>query len=387
MSTTLQDIDNLTKDYCGNYSTGTAKSDVRYRAINRAIEFGKRVLTTPNDEDVFSFWYSDDQLFYDLPAKFLEALELKYNNPLANRNDNKWDYFDYPSVLQNAGGSRRNRWSVTNINGRKQLVVVGYNGLQGQTLLTMDSTDDVTAEDDAASLELNTLTRYEGVGALQFDLSNATGIGTIVFSGLNLDLEELFERSGFLKFFLFAATGSSIDDITLRLTSSVGNYYTMNVTVADDGTAFASNEWQKIGFHTEDAVTTGTPDVNAITEISIEFDTNAALVDVLIDQLFTAFPERMDLVMLSNIKGTAADGTTEKSVLDSGDDILNFSEDYDDYADLVAQRAAINMWPQLRGDKEQYILLKQDFNDNLKTFARRWPRKRVQGVFRHSLRR
>lgn len=388
MSTTLQDIDSLTQDYCGNYSTGTSRDDVRYRAINRAIEWLKRVISVPNDEDVYSFWYSDDQMFYDLPAKFAEALELKYHNPLSNRNDNKWDYFDYPTVLQNAGGSRRNRWSVTNINGKKQLVVVGYNGITGQTLLSMDSLTNVAASGSASGLALNIITRYEGTGSIQFDIDSA-GVANIVFSNVNFDMEELFERSGFLKFFT-KMTDSRMDSIALQLRSSVGNHYTLTTTTADDGTAFIANEWQKIGFQTEDAVPTGTPDLKSITQVTISFDPNAAMTsaaDFLIDQLFTSFPEQMDLVMYTNIKGTDTTGLTEKTELTLPTDILLFSGDYDDFADLVAQRAAINLYPQLRGDKEAFILFKQDFNDNLKTFGRRWPRKRNQGTFRHSLKR
>lgn len=388
MSTSLQDIDNLVQDYCGNYSTGTSRDDVRYRAINRAIEYLKRVIAVPNDEDIHTFWYTDDQMFYDLPAKFAEALELKYHNPLSNRNDNKWDFFDYPTVLQNAGGSRRNRWSVTNINGRKQLVVVGYNGITGQTLLTMDSITDVTVGGSASGLALNTITRYEGTGSIQFDI-DSTAVADIVFSNLNLDMEELFERSGFLKFFT-KMTDNQIDSITIKLLSSVGNYYTIIATTADDGTDFVADEWQKIGFNTEDAVATGIPDLTAITEITFEFDPGAGFVsaaDFLIDQLFTAFPEQMDLVMYTNIKGTDSTGVTDKTELDTPTDLAIFSDDYDDFADLVAQRAAINLYPQLRGDKEAMILLKQDFNDNLKSFGRRWPRKRIQGTFRHSLKR
>lgn len=388
MSTLMQDVDSLTQDYCGNYSTGTARDEVRYRAINRAIEYSKRLLSIPNDEEIHTFWYTDDQFFYDLPAKFSEALQLKYHNALSNRPDNVWDYFDYPTVLQGVGGSRRNRWSVTNINGRKQLVVVGNNGLSGQTLLTMDDIDDVTAEDDASGLASNVITRYEGTGSVQFDIVNSSGVASIVFANQNLDLEQLFERNGFLKFWAFM-TDSNIDSIALKLQSSVGNYYTITATTADDGTEFAANDWQKIGFHTEDAVATGSPDLTAITQIKFEFDLGAGFTsaaDFLIDSLFTAYPEQMDLVMLTNIKGTSS-ALVEKSELTEPDDILLFSGDYDEFADLVAQRAAINLWPQLQGDKEQYILLKQDFMDNLKTFGRKWPRKRVQGTFKHTLRR
>lgn len=389
MSTTLETVDLLCKDYIGNYSTGTLRDEIRYRAINRATEYVKRVIGIPNDEEIYTFWYTQDQFFYDLPAKFMEGLQLKYNNPLSNRPDNIWEYLDYSNVLQGVGGVRKNRWSITNINGKKQLVVVGYTALQGQTLLTMDSVTDVTVSGDASGLAVNTVTKYEGTGSISFDITNSGGTASVVFSNLNFDIEELFERNGFIKFY-HNISDNTIDSIALRLQSSSGNYYTITTTTADDGTAFAENEWQKIGFHLLDAVATGTPVLTGITEIRLTYDlgsgfTSAA--DFLIDQLFTAFAEKMDFVMYTNIKGTDSTGVTEKNELTAPEDLFNFTDDYDDYADLIAQRAAINLWPQLRGDKDQFMLLKQEFNENLRTFSRRWPRKRLQGHFRHQLRR
>lgn len=389
MTTTLQDVDILTKDYVGNYTTGTLRDSVRYRAINRSIEYCRRILGIPADEDIYSFWFTEDQIFYDLPSTLREVLYLKYNNKDANTIHNVWEYFDYPHVLQGAGGKRRNRWSFTHINGKKQLVMVGYNSLQGQTILPMDNTTDTTAEDDASGLVTDSVIKYQGSASLAFDITNSAGVATISFTGLNIDLDELFKRHGFLKFFAYM-TDNDIDSIALKLQSSSGNYYTITTTVADDGSAFALDEWQKIGFHTDDALATGTPDLTGITQIDIEFDLGAGFVsaaDFRIDNLFSAFAEKMDLYHLINTKGTDSTGATAKTELNQPDDILYYSDDYDEYTDLIAQRAALTLWPQLRGDKEQYMLQKREFNENVKTFARAWPRRRVQGSFRHQLRR
>lgn len=389
MSTILNDLDLLVQDYIGNYSTGTLKQDVRYRAINRAIEYCRRLLGIPADEDIHTFWYTEDQFFYDLPSSFREALFVQYNNKLSNTLDNKWDYFDYPHVLQGLGGVRQNRWSVTHINGKKQLVMAGYNGIQGRTLLTMDSTTNWTASDDASGLTTDTNVKYEGAASLSFDITNSAGVATLTRTGLNLDLKELFERNGFLKFLVYM-TDKTIDSIAIKLQSSSGNYYTLTATIADDGTAFAEDVWQKIGFHTINAVQTGTVDLTKITQVSIEFDLGSSFVsaaDFRIDKLFAAYPEKMDLVHLINTKGTDATGVTSKSELSVDTDILYYSGDYDEYTDLIAQRAALVLWPQLRGDKEAMLILKQEFNTNLKSFARAFPRKRVQGQYRHNLRR
>ena len=387
--TTLGDIELLTKDYVGNYSTGTSKQDVTYRAINRSIEFNKRMVGLPNDEDIYSFYFSADQLFYDLPAKVSEGLYLMYNNKLANTRGDKFEYFNYPEILQGAGNTPAKKWSLTGINGKKQLIVSATNKYGGVTLFNLDDVTGWAASNDASDLSLDTTFKYEGSGALSFDITNSAGTATITKTGISLDLQDLFDKFGFIKFQSYMSD-NNIDGITLKLQSSSGNYYIITVTVADDGTAFVEDEWQKIGFDTQNAVAVGTPDLSAITELSIAYDLGTGFVsavDFRIDNIFTTYPDKLDLIHLSNIKGTNAAGTEEKTTLDTATDILYFADDYDDFADLIAQRAAINLWPQLLGDKEQYQLLKNDYKTNLKSFARRWPRKRVQGSFRTSLRR
>ena len=389
MSTLLSDIDVLTQDYVGNYSTGTTKDDIRYRAINRSIEFNKRMVGLPNDEEIYSFYFSADQLFYDLPSKVSEALYLMYNNKLANTRGNQFEYFNYPEILQGAGNTPANKWSLTGINGKKQLIISASNKYGGVTLFNLDTIAEWAASDDASGLAVDSTFKYSGAGSMSFDITDSAGVATLTATGLNLDLQDLFDKYGFIKMQSWM-TDNDIDDISLKLQSSSGNYYTITITLADDGTAFIQDDWQKLGFDTQNAVATGTPDLTAITQISIEYTLGASFTsatDFRLDSIFTTYPDKMDLIHLSNIKGYAADGVTEKTTLDTATDILYYSDDYDDFTDLIAQRAAINLWPQLLGDKEAYQLLKNDYKTNLKSFARRWPRKRVQGSFRTSLRR
>jgi len=385
----LSDIDLLTKDYIGNYSTGTSKEDIRYRAINRSIEFNKRMIGLPNDEDIYSFYFSADQMYYDLPAKVSEGLYLMYNNPKANTRDNKFEYFNYPEILQGAGNTPANKWSLTGINGKKQLIVSASNKQGGVTLFNLDTISEWTASDDASGLTVDGTFKYSGAGSMSFDIADSAGVATLTASGLNVDLKDLFDKYGFIKMQSWM-TDNDIDSIALKLQSSPGNYYTIAITIADDGTAFIQDDWQKLGFDTQNAVAVGTPDLTAITEFSVEYTLGASFTsaaDFRLDSIFTTYPDKLDLIHLSNIKGTNAAGTVEKTTLDTSTDILYYSDDYDDFTDLIAQRAAINLWPQLMGDKEAYQLLKNDYKTNLKSFARRWPRKRVQGSFRTSLRR
>lgn len=388
MSTTLSDLRVLTRDYIGQYSTGSAKDDQIDRAINRGIERVKREIGIPADEDIWTFWYTQDKLFYNLPSTFREGLYVQYHNKNANTLGNMWDYLDYPTVLQKAGNERSNHWSFTHINGKKQLVMVGYNGQQGRTLLTCDTTDDTAASGDASNLTADTITKVEGSASLNFDITDSSGTATITFSNLDIDLEDLFEKNGFLKLYAYM-TDNDIDDVTLKVQSSSGNYYTIVATQNDDGVDFVQDEWQKIAWDTQDKVAVGTPDLTSITTIEVSFGLGSGFtsaVDFRIDNLFSVYAEKMDFVHYTNAKGTDSGGTA-KDPLDAPDDILYYSGDYDEYTTLVAQRAAIYLWPQLRGDKEAYMLLKREHREELKVFARAYPRKRRQGQFRHSLRR
>lgn len=388
MSTTLSNVRELTRDYIGNYSTGSAKVDQIDRAINRSIERIKRDVGLPADEDIYTFWYTQDKLFYNVPSTFREGLYVAYNNKNANTNANQWDYFDYPTVLQGAGGQRHNRWSFTGINGKKQLVMVGYNGQTGNTILTCDTTTDVAASGDASGLAIDTITKVEGSASLSFDITDSTGTATITFSNLNLDLKDLFDKHGFIKMESYMSD-NDIDDVTIKVLSSTGNYYTIAATLNDDGIDFVQDEWQKIAWHTDDKVAVGSPDLTAITEIAVSFglgSTFTSAVDFRIDNIFTAYAEKMDFVYFTNAKGTDSAGTA-KTELNSEDDILYYSGDYDEYTTLIAQRAAIYLWPQLRGDKEAFLLLKGEHKEEIKSFVKAYPRKRRQGQFRHTLKR
>lgn len=388
MSTTLSDVRILTRDFIGQYSTGSAKEDQVDRAINRAIERIKREIGMPADEDIHTFWYTQDKLFYNLPSTFREGLYVQYNSKNANTLGNVWDYLDYPTVLQKAGGDRDNHWSFTHINGKKQLVMVGYNGHQGRTLLDCDTAENTAASGDASNLTVDEITKVQGSASLNFDITDSSGTATITFTSLNIDLEDLFDKNGFLKLWVYM-TDNDIDDVTIKVQSSSGNYYNIIATQNDDGVDFVQDEWQKIAWDTSDKVAIGSPDLNNITEIAVSFGLGTGFtsaVDFRIDDLFSAYAEKMDFVYYTNAKGTDSSGTA-KDTLDAPDDILYFSGDYDEYTTLIAQRAAIYLWPQLRGSIEHYQLLRQEHRSELKVFARAYPRKRKQGQFRHTLRR
>jgi hypothetical protein len=386
---TVQDVLNNTNDILGHYTTGGIDPGQKLRQINRSIEYVKRRLGLPSDEKVHQILFSQDQIFIDLPSDFDEAIVLRYNDENYNRPGYEWEYFDYTDILRRTGDQPDFKFGFTSINGTKQLAMVGHNIRRGETLNTCDSVTDFTAEDDASDLTIDEFQVYEGDASLKFDITNSAGVATISLS-VSKDFEELFSRHGYLKLWTFL-TDNNIDDISVKLLTDDSNYYTIVEDDQDDGTAFTEDEWIKVGFPMDNAIATGSPDMTNITEIKFEFDLGDGFVsaaDFRIDQIFTSFPDKMDLVYYSSIKGTDTTGATTKTQLTELSDKLAIGEMFEDYVDAIAKKAAINIWPSLKGDKEFYLDLKTDFNDLMRTLGRVYPRKRLQvNNLRHKLRR
>lgn len=388
MSTTLNDIELLTRDYVGSYSTGQIDTDKVYRAINRAVEYVKREVSFPNDEKTFTFKFSNDRYYYDAPDDFVEALLLSYKTESANNPWNGFTYHDYPDIIERAGTIRENRWTVVNFNGKRQIMIVGRNQINPSTLESADDTTGWAVSGDASDLTQDTNQYVQGYASLSFDVVRSSGVARVTKTVTATDLRHIFEKKAEFKINQYL-TDNNVTSVALKVMSSPSDYYLMTAALTDNDLAFPQDEWFKIAFDTEDAVIVGSPDSSAITTYQIEYTlpvSFTAATDFRIDSLYAIFPEKVQLIYTSNYKGTNASGTPIKT-LATATDTLAFSDEYDDYADLVAQRAAINLWSQLRGDSNEYINLVRDFRLNMRSFTKRHPRRRLQGVFRHKLQR
>lgn len=388
MSHTLSDAIQDVRYETGSYSTGTNDNPKVINAINRSIEYIKRRLGLPSDEKIHNFLFCADQLYYDLSTDFDESILLKYVSDYYNTPTYEWDNFSYPDIVRDVGSRSKNRYAFTSINGRKQLFMSGSNIRGGQTLDAFEEIGDWTDEDDASGLALDTFQKYSGSGSLSFDISNSSGLATLQKTGLSLDMKDLFENNGYVKFWTFL-TDDNIDDISIKLMTDNSNYYTIVEDDQDDGNAFTEDEWIKIGFPLNNAVSTGTPDSTNITKIRIEYDLGSGFTsatDFRADELFTVFPDNMDLVYYSSYKGTDTTGATNKILLDTVTDKIGIGEMFQDYRGIIAKKAAIILWPQLRGDANTLIIKKQEFDEEMKTLSRSFPRKRsMTGSYSHKL--
>ena len=77
---TIQDALNLVNDYAAS-ETGQADTTRKIRQIGTAVEYFQRKGLLPNNEDIHSFYFSDDQFFYAAPSNFMEQMDVLYNDP------------------------------------------------------------------------------------------------------------------------------------------------------------------------------------------------------------------------------------------------------------------------------------------------------------------
>lgn len=381
MSITLQDLLNELDDASGNYDTGSVSLAIKKRHINRAIEWSKRKLGFPTDERIQEINFSEDQLYYNTNSDFDEALYLFYNEESENIPGDNWEPALYGDILRRRGeGDRRHLFGETHINGTKQVAIHGYNKRGSSTLYDMDSVGDWTVDDDASNLTLDENQKKFGSGSLNFDIVNSAGTASLINASANFSIKELILNDGYIKFWNYM-TDADIDDVTLWLYQTDSKYYTITETDQDDSTAFEANKWTKLGFGLENRVEVGSPDIDDnITKIRIEYDLGAGFVsatDFRVDQIFQVFPDKLDFIYKSNIKGTDSAGTTNKTTLGELDDIALLG--HDDLAPLIGMRAAITLWPALRADAEWYRAYKVDLRELLRDFARRAPRVRTAG--------
>lgn len=389
MSFTLQDTLNLTNDYLGNYTTGNIETAQKYRAINRAIEYLKRRLGLPSDETYQTVRFSSDQIYYDLDSDVDEAFILKYNNDFYNTPVYFWDYMQDVDMLKRAGNNLDRRWSITNINGRKQLMLLGSNIRAGDTIDSLEEVGDWVIANDGSALVLDSNIRYSGASSLKTTVTYSAGAVTFRNSNLNFDWSSLFENSGMIKFWC-RSTSASITNFKLRIYTDSSNYKTITVTVDDAGSAFVANSFFKVGFQVDNSVATlGTLDTSNITRIDIEatIPSGFSSGSMWFDDIFTTFPDDIDLGFYSSYKGTDTTGVTQKELLDTATDLISIGSMYDDFIDPIARKAALNLYPQLKGDKEFYTVFVSEFNDIMRTLSRTFPRKRLQGQSTHKIER
>lgn len=390
-------------DYVSNYTTGNVDQAQRLRAINRAIEDLHRGLGLTCDESIFNFLYVQDNMFTNLPIDFDEPILLYYlNNNFNQGGQSGWQWNKYTRLLQSSGVGSGLGWgqglplsaygqkwfSSTNINGLKQLLQLGSNILQGGIINPYNSTNLTTGTGDTTNLAVDNNVWINGGGSLSFtiDPTLSNGYAGIKTTGFGfMSVQQALQQNGIYKVYSWLPS-THISNIELILTSSPGNFYTFSATTQDNGTPFIQSTlnsiWNRTQYKWGSVSITGSPNSQQITSYEFRYIEGPGFGGVAIpffriNDFYLVYPDNMNLVYYSQYKGTAADGVTEKIILDSLTDLPNFMQFYPDFLNMVALRAAYILMPQLSGDKDFMKMYKDDYIEQMHDWGRIYPRKRA----------
>lgn len=381
MSIAVSDVLLRVGDHVGNYSTGQADVAQKIRAVDSAVNYLKRKIGFPGDERKYSLLFGSDVMYYDLPVDFQESITLNYQNSSYNVPANYWDYRPYQEILARTGMFGHNTWGhITAHAGRHQLLLSGQNINQGTTIETFDM-NVWTPSGDASAATLDTVVKVQGSASQRFTITHATGTATLTSPTLALDLRDFVEQRGAFRCYFFLPTVTDLTNLKIRYQSSTGNYYEATATNQADGTNFEANEFNLVSFSTVGAVATGTPDLSSINEIQLIWTTGAGFgtqASCRVDWLYTIIPDELDLIYYSKYKGTDASGATQKVTLTSESDIITLDEDF---IEPISLKAALYLAPQLLRDATFQQLYQAEFTDVIRTWARSWPRKRIENNY------
>lgn len=388
-------------DYVSNYTDGNIDDSNRLRALNRAIEDVHRRLGLVCDETIFNFLYSQDNMFTQLPSDYDEPILLYYvNNNYNQGSQSGWKWNKYTTILQNSGiGSSyglgyamgtygQKMFSSTQMNGTKQLIQLGPNVIQGNIINSFSTLNLLSGTGDATSLAVDNNVFVNGGGSVSFTINPALGhgYGGILTSGFGImSVQQALMQNGINKVYSWLPT-TNISAIELIMTSSTGNFYTFTATSQDSGAPFVNSTinaiWNRTQFPWSLVSITGSPNSQSITSYEIRYVEGPSFGSVAIplfriNDLYTSYPDNMNLVYYTQYKGTSADGLTKKIILDSVSDLPTFMQFFPDFVNIIALRAAYILMPQLSGDKEFMAIYKKDYDEQMGDLGKTYPRKRI----------
>lgn len=405
---TLGDIVNNVSDLNQNFTITNIDLGNIKRQINRAYEHVQRRLGLPSDKKSYNFYFYQDILNYDCPLGFSELIQLYYtpntsisynSSNLANPNvpANRWNIYKDTEILRSTGNngfnggcngfdggySRHNRVAYTTNNGKSQLLLSGRN-LRGSTVInSLDTPTGLTGSASIGTMTADSNVKYQGSASVKFDISAAETASTVTQTG-NWDIRDLMSNYSAYRLYVDFPVGTTgyFSNVELRFTSSTGNYYSILATLQADGTAWIDTGWSFLSFPLSSATTVGSPDASAIKTIDIIFNHSGTFVPVSnmrIDYFYNINPDLLTCVHYTMYKGTDATGTTNKIILDQDTDICAFGDIAPDLIDPIATRAALKLWPQLRGDISFWQIYKSDYDEVMKALGRVFPRTRSTG--------
>lgn len=207
-----------------------------------------------------------------------------------------------------------------------------------------------------SNLIVDKLNFLNGTGALRFSIDNN------LFGGLDcIDMKPKsinpYMQTGSIFAKIYIPKKENVVSISLKIGSSVNDYYTITVTAPHDSENFI-NGWNILKFPLDWLDITGTPDPKSITRLRFEFNTNgASMDDVRIDSVTVSNGFLWEVSYYSDsIFRNPISGSLKNTTDDYSDEIIL---DYTTYNLLLAE-TAITIAQEIKySDSDMNILISQ----------------------------
>lgn len=360
MSITVATIQTELNSIIGDSSTDRISSAERLQAITEATVWLEEELGNDLQNFTYTLPYFDTVNYYKVTTELADLLEgadlrrAKYdhNSPSTHKSSKE-------IAIEIGNRDSDFSWSIERRDGDAFIVVNLDSKYKAKSISDMDAltagggtwTVDST-NSDATNLTLDSTEFTQGSGSLNFDVDvsqSGNNRATIYNSALNtLDLSEHENLSSWI-FDVYIPDVTNFTSVTLYFGSSDSAYLSLTATTDIDGSAFVTG-WNTVKFDWADCTTTGTPDIEAIDYIRIDFNYGAGQgddTDFRIDNLVLVRPENLTFHYLTYKVGTNNSGTDIFS-FSATTDIPYFSGKYDHLKFAVAHKAASVIYGYLR---------------------------------------
>lgn len=224
--------------------------------------------------------------------------------------------------------------------------------------IIVDPMSDTTgwgASGTASGLTQDATNYYQQPGSLRFLLG--TGVGTLTKT-LTTPLQiSNYENVGvaFLAIEIpEGTTASTLTGVSLQLGSSAVNYDQVSETEGFLG-AWISGTWLLVALDFAGAISTGTPNWNAINRVVVNLTASAPIVNMRTGYLFMALPSPNEILFQSSAIFLGANGIPTQTVTSDGDTIVLNDAAYQLYEFESALQVAIQQGGDLASGEVQML--------------------------------
>ena len=211
--------------------------------------------------------------------------------------------------------------------------------------IQINTCDDLTsngtwaATSSASNLAEDSVNYVSSSGSLSFDLAASGSTGYLENSTMTaVDLSD-WVNQGTLFLYTYLPTGSVFTNVNLRWGSSSANYYSVNATTTQSGTAF-QNGWNLLQFAWAGATETGTVDDTAIDYLRVTWTYDGtAQTSVRLDQVTAALGTILEIEYYSKFLFRTSAGAWQETVTDDTNIVNLDTESYNLLLYKIAQLA------------------------------------------------